>query len=364
MRFTFTIAVAAVTLMRAQAPSAVIRAMDPQLHKASSNNQPVAAPAIPLAGLPVAGYVLGPGPLDLRTLILTSKTPRLGDAVAAPENARRLFLPPRQQYALLEQNSDAPVALWPLHRAAVSATQQEAIPLTGALAHPDVVVFSPRGDAALLYSAAANKMQVVSNLPNQPSVGKDLSIPGTVTQNLVALTDDASLVVFWSPESASLRFSSKESAWQSFDVGVTPSALAFVPNSHDLAISDTARHTILLLPELNNGAGIPRILAAATTADHLAFTKSGEWLLAADFAHKQLSAIEIKTGTVTRAQGITQMDTMNTLRNGFTFLLSTNPGLSLLQVVAPAVSAEGTPNAIAQAGSSRLATIDVVSNGK
>jgi hypothetical protein len=317
-----------------------------------------------LAGLPVAGYVLGPGPLDLRTILLTSKTPRIGEAVAAPENARRLFLPPRQQYALIEQNSDTPVAVWPLHRAAISGTQQEAIPLTGALAHPDVVVFSPRGDAALLYSAAGNKMQVVSNLPNQPSVGNDLSTLSNVTQNLIALTDDASLVVFWSPDTASLSFSSKESAWQSFDLGIVPSALSFVPNTHDLAISDAARHTILLLPELNSGAGNPRVLAAATTADHLAFTKSGDWLLAADFAHKQLSAIEIKTGAVTHTQGVSQIDMITTLRNGFTFLLSTAPAVSLLQVVTSAASPDGTPTAMAQAGSSRLATIDVVSNGK
>lgn len=343
MRLTFIVAMASATLMSAQVRSVAIRTTEPQVH--------------PVAGLPVAGYVLGPGPVELHTIVLTSRTPRLGEAVAAPANARRLFLPPRQQYALIEQDSDAPVALWPLDRAAMSGTELGAIPLTGAVVHPDLVVFSPRGDSALLYSAAGNKIQVVSNLPNHPSVGKDISVLTAVDENLVAITDDASLVVFWTPDSASLSVSSKGSDWQSFALGVTPSAIAFVPNTHDLVVSDSAHHTILLLPDVSRGTASPRVLATVT-ADHLAFTKSGEWLLAADFVHDQMSTVEMKTGSVTRTQDVTQIDMVTTLRNGFTFLLSTNPALSLIQVV------QSPEEAVAGGRSSRLATIDVVSNGK
>jgi hypothetical protein len=201
-------------------------------------------------------------------------------------------------------------------------------------------------------------MQVVSNLPNQPAVSKNLGIPGTVSQDLLAITDDGSLVVFWSPDTASLSVSSHDSGWQYVYLGVTPSALAFVPNTHDLAISDGAHQTILLLPDVNSGTSGSRVLATGAVADHLAFTKSGDWLLAADFVHKQVSAIEMKTGAVNSVEGVAQMDMISTLRNGVTFLMSTNPALSLLQVVTP------PEEAVAQAGSSRLATIDVVSNGK
>ena len=67
-------------------------------------------------------------------------------------------------------------------------------------------------------------------------------------------------------------------------------------------------------------------------ADDLAVTKGGEQLVAANASTGQVWIIDLNTGLVTAKDGTASINTISSLRDGFTFLLSTSHGLSTLKL--------------------------------
>ncbi|HEY6991655.1 MAG TPA: hypothetical protein VH369_24900, partial [Bryobacteraceae bacterium] len=121
--------------LSAQAPQAAVRIGVPNAGSRSGQTQDA-------VGAAVLGFLPGPGPLEVSAILGVFGAARLGDPIAAPKTATRLYVSTGQQYALVEQNSDAPLAVWNLTAQTGGLT---AIP--GALRHPDLVTFSPRGDS-------------------------------------------------------------------------------------------------------------------------------------------------------------------------------------------------------------------------
>jgi hypothetical protein len=283
------------------------------------------------AGAAILGYMPGPGPAQVRAIFGTAHTPRLGEQMVVPDGAKRLYLPPRQQYALLEQSSDEPVAIWLLHRSIANQRAVDVLAVKGAMAHPDLVAFSPRGDAAVLYSQADARLQVVSGLPGQPSLSRQLSTAALGTPSQIAITDDAALVVADLADRG-MAFSLNGAAWLPLATGYTPQAWTFIPNSHSLAISDAAQRTILLLPDAAEGSSAFHVLAQNASADRLAAAKDGSQLAAANPSAGQIWTIDLKTGIVTPIEGFAKVDTLSLARDGFTVLLSASPRVSLLKL--------------------------------
>jgi hypothetical protein len=122
----------------------------------------------------------------------------------------------------------------------------------------------------------------------------------------------------------------------------SPHAWSFVPNTHDLAVSDTTQQTIALLPKVDDPASGFHILALNLRADSLAVTRDGGQLVAADSAARKLWTIDLKDGTVTERAEQANLETPVTLRDGFTFLLSTSPAVSVLRL-------SGSPGSTASA---------------
>jgi hypothetical protein len=282
------------------------------------------------AGAAVLGYVLGPGPAEVHPIFGTAQRPLLGEQAVVPVGATRLYMPPRQQYVLVEESANEPVAVWTLHRSVASNEATEPVVLNGAMAHPDLVAFSPRGDAAVLYSEAAAALQLVTHLPAEPALGKQISMAGLGTPSELAVTDDGALVAALADHR--LSFSLNGAAWRPLVIGYTPEAWTFIPKTHDLAISDSAQKTLGLLSNLSEVTPAFRVLAQGLAADSLAVTKNGDELVAANLKAGELWTIDVKTATVTPRDGFGKLDTLSPLRDGFTFLLSASPNMSLLKL--------------------------------
>ena len=284
-----------------------------------------------LAGPPVLGYVVGPGPADVHAILGASRKPQLGAPLTLPPGANRLYLPPRQNYALLETASGDSVAVWAMLRAAIGSATQEPVAVKGAMAHPDLVAFSPLGGAFVLYSQSDGSVQVVTNVPAQPAVSRQLSLSNLGTPSRMAISDDAELVVAQLAD-GSVSSSWHGAAWIPLAAGFTPKAWSFIPNSHDLAMSDTTQNMIVLLPNVNALSKGVRVLAQGVQADQIALTKSGDELVGANSVSGQVWTIDLKTGTVTPRDEVLRAGTMSLLRDGFTFLLSTSPSLGMLKL--------------------------------
>ena len=331
----FAIALASAALTGAQTPAISI---GPNTAGLGGRDLPVAGAA--LAGsrisVPILGYIAGPGPLDLRAIVGTAKTARLGPPITLPASAKHIFMPPREHYVLLEGSASEPLAVWLPTR-----SNAESTPVSGAMPHPDIVAFSARGEAAALYAKTGDRLQVINGLPGeavvtaQPGVGK-LGEPATF-----AVSDDGAVVLVQLADGRALT-ALRGAAWQRLPVADGARTVLFVPKTHNLVVSDTAQQALTLLANVGDkpqGALVGMVSGEGVEADRLAFTKEGGVLLAASSSHNKLWTVDLKTMTPAPASA-TAIDTLLPLRDGHTFLLS-SPGLSLLNVSVDRDSAVG-----------------------
>jgi hypothetical protein len=316
--------------MGAQTPTIFIGSAIP----GSSEVQPKAAherrmPRAPSIASSTIGYVTGPGPVDIRPILGTLASIHLGDLLLPPNGAARLYLPPKQRYALVEQSSDGAIIVWPLGRAPSVNPKDLVTPISGALHRPNIVAFSPKAESVVLFSRESNRLQLVTGLPFKPSVLRQLSTLNLGELSSIAVTDDASLVLAGFAD-GTWMFSSDDSRWQPLPAGYTAQAWSFVPNTHDLVISDPTQKLILLLP--NGAPGVARVLAEDVRADHLVVTADGELVVAADSTNGDVWTIDLKTGALTPVLSGMTVRSLSSLQLARTFLLSSSPGLSVISL--------------------------------
>jgi hypothetical protein len=292
-------------------------------------------PAAGAAGEPLLGFAdeyVSTGAASLYPVLGSASRPRFGSSLALPVGAHKLYLPPLQRYALVEDSADGPIAVWTLRNAAAASADHAAVAISGVMAHPDLVAFSPGGGAAALYSASGGRLQVIGDLPAQPHIMRELSTEGRAASAL-ALTDDGLLLVvqFGDP----MPFYSREgNSWQAVSTGVRPRAWAFLPRSHDLIVSDSGQNEIVLLPGVSDAPIPERILASDAAADQLAATSDGDEIVAASSSTGTVWEIPLVSGARFRRFQLTNVRTLSTLRDGHAFLFSSFPNLTLVRATA------------------------------
>lgn len=305
-------------------------------------NSPVeTAPQRPIAAaVPVQGYVAGPGVLDLRAIVGLSSAAHMGPFLPVPASAAKLYLSPRQHYAVVEQASNQSLAVWPLNRSQFSAGNERIATIKGAMPHPSLVAFSPKADSIAVYSNSADKIQIITGLPSTPAVTRELSatLDGVRT---IALSDDATIVVVEGAD-GHLRFAREATDWQTLPAH--PIAFSFLPRTHDLVVSDSSEKALCRL-RLDEPASAASVLAEGLQPDRLAVTKDGDFLLAADTAANRLWVIDLSTGVVT-PDSVQKVDSLVPLRGGRSFLLSyrADSTLSILKL------SESSPSPVMHSG--------------
>ena len=138
-------------------------------------------------GVPILGYIAGPGSLELRPIVGTVKGAQLGAGVSLPAATKRFFVPPREHYVLLESSVGDTLSVWSPAKGSVIAT--------GAMSHPDMVAFSARGEAAAVYAKASDRVQVISGLPAEPKVATLPQVGKLGDVVSFAVSDDGAVVV-------------------------------------------------------------------------------------------------------------------------------------------------------------------------
>ncbi len=311
-------------LASAQVPTAI------QPHNVSSGG--AADSRLTGVAAPVLGYVLAAGATDLHPVFAGVAAPKLGATLTPPADTKRFYLPPREQYALVELGSNAPLTVWPMHQEFSTGVPQEPVAIPGALAHPDLVGFSPRGTAAIFYSQSENVLQVVRHLP------ADLVLTGGSLTHLLpptqlAVSDDGDLAVA-RLEDGTLVSSFQGAAWATVPAGTAVSAWSFVAKTHDLVFSDENKQTVTLLTNTSGEWGASKaVLARNVDADLLASTKDGDQLLAAKRGTGQSWVIDLAAVTVTAQEGKQKTEALIVLRDGFEFLLAASPNVAVVKLV-------------------------------
>jgi len=274
-------------------------------------------------GAPILGYVTGPGPLDLRMLVGTGKGAQVGGFVTLPSGVNRLFVPPREHYLLLAKTG-APIAVWQPQTAGTDGT-----PLTAVVGNPDKVIFSARGDAAVLTTKNGDFLQVIAGLPAEPVVSAQTPIGKGSEALRFAVSDDGQVLVA-SLTDGSAVVSVQGGEWQRLPAAYGAQALLFVARTHSLVVSDAGQQTLTLVTNMAESTQTARILAHNISADRLAMTREGDVLVAASTEQGKVWMVDLKTMTAGPAAS-SLIDTLLPLRDGHTFMLSA-AGLALLTV--------------------------------
>jgi hypothetical protein len=222
---------------------------------------------------PVLGFVPGPTARELLPIRGIPGAARLGDPVSLPNTVTQTYLAPGHAYALAAQGEADPIALIVLRGAGALEATPTLTPISGAMAHPDLVAFCPNGGAAALYSEQRNSIQVFTGLPNAPQLLKQFSNVLLGAASALAVSDDARELLIADATGTVYAVASNGAPVAVYHASQV-SALAFVSQSHDAIVCDPvlgsaailqATSTVRMLqPPSNNGCQ-PR--AAASSAD-------------------------------------------------------------------------------------------------
>ena len=269
----------------------------------------------PISG-PVAGYVTDSSRAQLRTIFGGPGAFTFSEPLPLPEGVAQVRLAPGQDFALVEHANNAPGVLF-LKAGAVDRLA----PIDGAIPSADWIAFSPGAGSALLFSAAAHRVQVLSGLPDAPRVALDLDAATLVEQpTLGAVSDDGSLVLVASGTSV-YRLSRDGSAQVVLSAGGIQS-LTVLRNGVDAAVSDPTTGSVQLL---RNAASHPeaRVLASGLDGIGTIFPSwDGLSLFVARPGAENVSSIDMASGEVRSFSASVAPVGLIPLRNRDTFLIS------------------------------------------
>ena len=217
------------------------------------------SPAVPGSNLatPVLGFMVRTSPPELRPILGVPGASAFGVPVQLPDGTTHLHLAPGQTYALAERERTSSLSLVYLDGQTLSGVTE----ISGALAEPALVVFSPTGRSAVLYSGESGQAQVLTGLPNSPRIARQLLVPPVEGGlQLLAINDDGDVLVV--VDQAGHVFALAQDSFLSLvHAGAEIGGVAFVPFRSDLIACDPAQRAVYLIEDVG-GTPLSSILAS------------------------------------------------------------------------------------------------------
>ncbi len=191
----------------------------------------VSAAAFAQVGGPVLGYV--PEGDTIRPMYGLPAAGAIGDQIAEGGWAR-IAISPTQNFVLATSAASGEVLLVNLIKPSVTS-------IPGAGADPDILAISPSGTAAALWFPANFQIQLVTGLPDSPSVRTVDASFLNASPLSIAVSDDGQWAVGMFSAGVYAFGPSAQVMPLQTDPGVI--ALSFFHNSHNLALATSARAT-------------------------------------------------------------------------------------------------------------------------
>lgn len=290
---------------------------------------PISARTKPAIGVPTLGFVLAADGSGLTPLHGPFSAPFAGETIPTPVGVERIFLPPRQHYAVVEQSSPNFMSIW--HLAVRSSGDRDFVtPIAGIAAHADLVAFSPTGKAAVFYYAGKEQVQVITGLPGMPAVQKPISAHLSAQVTNLLVSDDGQIAVGITAN-GQIALSSHGAPMWSMPWTYVSRTASFISNNHNLLISDARQKQLVLLENVDAQNSSPVVIGSGLEPDHLAICSHGDSVIALDSIHQKLWQIDSVSFAVTSLHLAQQSGRLVSLRDGHTFLLSTSL-LSVLRI--------------------------------
>lgn len=209
--------------------------------------------------VPIVGFVTTDSGSALRPIFGIPGAALLGAPIALPGQTQKIAIAPSQSFALVELGNAAGIGLLPLAATGVGTI----LPISGTLAQPDLVRFSPGGSTAILYSKKLASAQVVTGLPGSPRAAAELALSALdLPVSALAVSDDGKAVLVGTSDGQkgelTIFFGNKSPALMT-SLG-QPSALKFLPKSYEAFLTDALSNRLFALDNVT-GAFNARELA-------------------------------------------------------------------------------------------------------
>jgi len=283
---------------------------------------------VPIAGLlsgavnlrgPVAGYVAGPSPAELRTISGVPGSYLFSDPLPLPPGTTGVHLAPGQEFGLIERGA-AGLAILYLSGGAVDRVEG----LSGALPAADWAAFSPGARSAILFSSSAQRLQLLTGLPGTPRVAMDRDVSTLPEPPLTAaVSDDGSLLVVASGHTVYL-VPPGGPAQLLLSVGEILSVVV-LPNGTDVAVADRSTASIHLLQSVASAPMIGVLASGLSGIGKMYPAADGGSIFVARPGAKAVSSVDVVSGDVrTFPSDIVPVQLLPLLNRG-TFLISAKP---------------------------------------
>lgn len=270
---------------------------------------------------PAVGFVQTSTPAELLPIRGVPGAARLGGAIQLPNTVTQTYLAPGGSYALAAQGDAGAIALVVLRAGGGVAANPALTPLSGAMAHPDLVAFSPNGGTAALYSAETNRVQVFAGLPNAPRLAEqvsNVSLDGSA--RALAVSDDAEALLMADATGTVYALSSNGAPVAVYHASQV-SALAFVSQSHTAVVCDPASGSAAILQ-----SGTVRMVQAPSNSEcqarSAASTADGKTILIACAAQHAIWSIDLASGSVSANNVNTNVTALDRLGATDAFVMS------------------------------------------
>jgi len=294
---------------------------------AAVNSTPVEPPSTAVSAgdrmqAPMLGFVYTASANVARAINGIPGAAILGSPLTVPEGIASLSFAPGQMYALAEQAEGAPLGLVAFSGAGPGALLQ----IAGAIPKPDVISFSPHGAAAALYSASEGLVQVLTGLPGNPRLARQITsgeLPNAV--RLLAIADDGVTLLAGTANNSVYLLSSDGA--QLIDSVSDLGGMVFTPKSNDLVIFDRGAGTLSLVQGLN-GAQSKRVLAQGLTGlgGNIFLETDGQLAVVTASSASRLWEIDLESQAVQEVQLPTTAAMLEPLRLQGQYLLAWQPG--------------------------------------
>ena len=182
---------------------------------------------------PVLGLVFDAQRQAIRSVMGIPAASRLGSSLDAGNNLRAVAISSERGYALaVEEATGAALLITPAGRQ----------PLTGVRAGGTVIAAGPRGTSAAIYFADSGKVSILSGLPENPQVVREVTVDGPPT--LLAVSDDGSALA------AAVQFSETETSV--FTYAADTAGQAVLRARRFVSLEYAPRTTALLMAQDNS----------------------------------------------------------------------------------------------------------------
>ena len=245
----------------------------------------------------------------------------LGAPLELPDGIAAIDFAPGQKSAIV-QRTDGSIGVISF----AAAEPGPVTPVPGAIAQPDMVVFSPNGTVAVLYSTSLGRLQVLAGLPDKPQLTRDMQsgqFPGAV--RVFAVADDGTTLVEGTVNSAVylLAADGAQLLESVSDLG----GIVFRPKSNDALIYDRNGGVLSLMQGVTSSHSSQALASGLTGLEGtIAFQVSGRMAVITSTNANRLWQVNLQTLQAQNLSLPITPEMLKPLRVAGEFLLDWQPG--------------------------------------